>query len=57
LLMMVDVGEQGLEVAVAEGPDRHARRLLVASGPAVVGVGLRGGVGPGHGWPPSLLDH
>jgi hypothetical protein len=49
VLMMVEVGEQGLEVAVAEGPDRDARRLLVAGGPQVIGVRL----GIGHGWPPS----
>jgi hypothetical protein len=45
---MVEVGEQGLEVAVAEGPDRDPRRLLVAGGPQVIGVRL----GIGHGWPP-----
>ena len=39
---MVEVGEQGLEVAVAEGPDGDAWRLLVAGGPEVVGVGLGG---------------
>jgi hypothetical protein len=33
LLVMVEVGEQGLEVAEAEGPDGDARRLLVAGGP------------------------
>jgi hypothetical protein len=48
LLMMVEVGEQGLEVAGAEGPDRDARRLLVTVGPQVIGVRL----GIGHGWPP-----
>src|SRR5829696_10413968 len=53
VLVVVEVGEQGLKVAVAEGPDGHARRLLVAGGPQVVGVGWDG-AGIGHGWPPSL---
>jgi hypothetical protein len=49
VLVMVEVGEQGLEVAVAEGPDGDARRLLVTGGPPVIGI--RRGIG--HGWPPS----
>jgi hypothetical protein len=33
LVVVIEVGEQGLEVAVAEGPDGDAWRLLVAGGP------------------------
>jgi hypothetical protein len=48
LVVVVEVGEQGLEVGVAEGPDGHARRLLVAGRPAAVRVRVgRGGVGLG----------
>ena len=43
-------GRAGPEVGVAEGPDRHARRLVVTGGPEAVRVGV--GLGPGHGWPP-----
>jgi hypothetical protein len=32
------VGEQGVEVAVAQGPDRDARRLLSTRRPAAVRV-------------------
>jgi hypothetical protein len=41
-----EVGEQGGQVGLAEGTDRHARPLVVTGGPEAVGV--RVGL-PGHG--------
>ena len=46
-MVVVEVGEEGGQVGVAERPDRHARRLVVTGGPEAVRVGV--GVGPGHG--------
>jgi hypothetical protein len=56
LVVVVEVAEQGLEVSVAEGPDGHARLLVVAERPAAVRVRIGlGGVGPGHGGLLELL--
>jgi transposase len=50
VLVVVEVGEQGGQVSVAEGTDRHSGLLVVTGGPEAIGagVGLQR-VGPGHG--------
>ena len=46
VLVVVEVGEQGGQVGLAEGPDRHPRLLVVTGGPDAVRVRVRL---PGHG--------